>query len=59
VLRVLVSPGDVVSEGQALLVLEALKMEIEVNAPSGGTVAEVLVDAGQQVAAGAVLVTVA
>ena len=56
VLKVFVSAGESVSEGQALVLLEALKMEIEVNAPKDGTVAEVPVSAGQQVSPGDVLV---
>ena len=56
VLKVFVAPGESVREGQALVLLEALKMEIEVNAPNDGTVAEVPVSAGQQVSPGDVLV---
>lgn len=55
VLRTIVSPGDQVTEGQALLVLEAMKMEVTVSAPAAGTVAEVCVAKGQQVANGQVL----
>ncbi|MEM6926801.1 MAG: acetyl-CoA carboxylase biotin carboxyl carrier protein subunit, partial [Myxococcota bacterium] len=59
VLRVLVREGDTVKEGQAILVLEALKMEIEIAAPADGRVAAVAVAAGQQVGAGELLVAVA
>ncbi|MBX2797022.1 MAG: hypothetical protein KTR31_05125 [Myxococcales bacterium] len=58
VLKVLVNPGSTVAAGQPLMVLEALKMEIEVNAPSAGTVAEVAVQPGAQVAAGDLLAAV-
>ena len=42
-------PGDLVVKGQTLLVLEAMKMEIRVQAPLAGQVEHVLVTAGQQV----------
>jgi propionyl-CoA carboxylase alpha chain len=58
VVRVLVEPGNAVTAGQTLVVLEAMKMEHSVAAPADGTVAEVRVQPGQQVEAGAVLVVV-
>ena len=57
VLRVSVKEGDEVAEGELLLMLEALKMEIEVNAPRAGTVSDVQVSASQTVNPGDVLVT--
>jgi pyruvate carboxylase subunit B len=59
VLRVEASEGDSVAEGDVLLVLEALKMEIEVKAPCGGTVSEIFVSADQGVAVGDALVEIA
>ena len=56
VIRVDVGRGDLVREGEVLLVLEALKMEMEVRSPTGGVIAEVLVSAGDQVKAGDVMV---
>ena len=56
VLKHLVRVGDVVTEGQPLLKVEALKMEMDVAAPKAGTVAEIPVVEGQQIAAGATLV---
>ena len=56
VLRVAVQPGDAVEAGQLLLVLEAMKMENEVNAPKAGTVKEVPVSEGAQVSEGQTLV---
>ncbi|MGH3268041.1 MAG: biotin/lipoyl-containing protein, partial [Trebonia sp.] len=50
VLVVHVAPGDAVSAGQAIAVVEAMKMEHTVTAPVAGTVAEVAARAGQQVA---------
>ena len=49
---ILVSAGSVVSEGDEMIVVEAMKMEIPVEAPMAGTVAEVLVAVGQRVAEG-------
>jgi biotin carboxyl carrier protein len=56
VLRVLVAPGESVTQGQPLLVLEAMKMENEVKSPRDGVVASVEAAAGQAVSAGDVLV---
>ena len=50
--------GDAVEPGQALLVLEAMKMENQISAESGGTVAEVQVNAGDSVSTGDVLVII-
>jgi propionyl-CoA carboxylase alpha chain len=55
VLRVLVGPGDGVSAGQPLVVIEAMKMEHQVLAPAAGTVAIVHVSAGEQVDTGQAL----
>lgn len=55
VAEVRVQPGDTVSEGDALLVLEAMKMQNEIQAPADGVVESVAVEAGQAVAAGEVL----
>jgi propionyl-CoA carboxylase alpha chain len=56
--RVLVEVGAVVTAGQPLLVLEAMKMEQTVAAPAAGVVAELRAKAGEQVAAGQVLAVV-
>jgi 3-methylcrotonyl-CoA carboxylase alpha subunit len=48
-----VKAGDVVQRGQALAVMEAMKMEHTLNAPSDGTVTELLYSPGDQVAEGA------
>jgi acetyl-CoA/propionyl-CoA carboxylase biotin carboxyl carrier protein len=55
IIEVLVAVGDVVEVGRALCVLEAMKMENEVDAERAGTVAEVHVSAGDNVSAGDVL----
>ena len=56
VLQVLVQPGDAVEEGQALLVLEAMKMENMIKAVAAGTVSEVPIAEGEAVEKGALLV---
>lgn len=44
-----VAEGDTVEKGQALLLLEAMKMEIRISAPRSGKVTRLLVEAGQTV----------
>ncbi len=52
-----VAPGDEVAEGHALVVLESMKMEIEVRAPVAARVHEVHCVPGRMVQAGQALVT--
>jgi pyruvate carboxylase subunit B len=59
VLRIMAQEGDSVSEGDVLLMLEALKMEIEIKAPCSGVVAAILVSGDQAVATGDALVEIA
>jgi oxaloacetate decarboxylase alpha subunit len=59
VVKVQVKPGQRVSEGESIVVLEAMKMETSVSAPSDGTIVEVRVKAGDSCAVGDVLVTLA
>ena len=49
VLRIEATEGSSVEEGDVLLVLEAMKMEIEVKSPKAGTVQSVLVSQGEKV----------
>ncbi|WP_244272033.1 biotin/lipoyl-containing protein [Pseudovibrio denitrificans] len=50
-------PGDKVSEGDTLIVTEAMKMEHSLKAPRDGVVAEVMANAGDQVEEGVILLT--
>ncbi|WP_444916602.1 sodium-extruding oxaloacetate decarboxylase subunit alpha [Microbulbifer sp. JMSA003] len=59
IFKVMVKPGDQVSEGQAVLVLEAMKMETVVSAPRAGNVASVAVKEGDSVAVGDALLSIA
>ena len=54
--KIEVKVGDVVAEGQTVVVLESMKMEMPVESPSAGTVAVVLVKEGDSVEEGAPLV---
>jgi biotin carboxyl carrier protein len=56
IVKVLVKPNESVSARQPLIVVEAMKMENELRAPRGGTVAEVRVSEGSSVEANTVLV---
>ena len=58
VVRVLVAVGAQVEAGDALLVVEAMKMQNEMKSPKGGTVVELHATAGATVNAGDVLVVV-
>jgi acetyl-CoA/propionyl-CoA carboxylase biotin carboxyl carrier protein len=58
IVKVLVAVGDQVEAGQAVCVLEAMKMENQINAETSGTVKEVKVEAGQAVGAGDVVVVI-
>ena len=58
VLQVFASAGQRVSSGEALIRLEAMKMENEVRAPGNGEVKEVRVKAGESVEAGQILLVV-
>ena len=56
ILKVNVTAGQAVKEGDVLLVLEAMKMENEIMAPKSGTVTQVPVAKGSTVETGAPLV---
>jgi len=56
VLQYLVAPGTRVEPGTPLLVLEAMKMQIEIKAPVPGRVVRFLAEVGEQVPSGTTLV---
>lgn len=58
VFKILVGPGDRVAEGQPILILEAMKMEMDVSAPIAGTVTAVNVSVGEQVTTGQALAAI-
>jgi biotin carboxyl carrier protein len=58
VVRVLVKLGDEVSEGQGLIVVEAMKMENELKSPKAGKVSELVAVEGAAVESGAKLAVV-
>jgi len=58
VVGVKVKPGDVVQEGEPLVVLSAMKMETVLPAPCGGTVERLLVNSGDQVDGNDLLLTI-
>jgi 3-methylcrotonyl-CoA carboxylase alpha subunit len=59
VIALLARAGDVVKKGQALAVIEAMKMEHTLSAPRDGAVAELLHAVGDQVAEGSELLRLA
>jgi acetyl-CoA carboxylase biotin carboxyl carrier protein len=54
--KIEVSVGDLVQEGDTVLILESMKMEMPIEAEDDGTVAEIRVEEGQTVREGDVLV---
>lgn len=57
--KVLVEPGQEVAAGEAILMLEAMKMETAVSAPTSGVVDNINVSEGDSVAVGDILLTIA
>ncbi len=57
ILGIKAEPGKAVAKGEAIIILEAMKMENEIVAPSDGTVATIDVSVGDSVEAGATLAT--
>ena len=58
VLKVLVSEGDTIEEGDVIAVVEAMKMETEIKSPASGTIQSVEIEVGNKVQTGQVLVTI-
>ena len=59
VLKINVAQGQTVTEGDVLLVLEAMKMENDITATKSGTVAQIVVAKGAVVETGSPLVVIA
>ena len=47
--KVLKSVGDSVAEGEVIMILESMKMEIPVESPAAGTLSQILVEPEEQV----------
>ena len=58
IVRILVQPGETVTAGQGVIVVEAMKMQNEMKARRAGRVTAVPVREGETVAAGAILATI-
>jgi pyruvate carboxylase subunit B len=58
VIKVIANVGDSVAEGDTIVIIEAMKMEVEVKAPSAGTVNSISVSAGDQLTAGQEIATI-
>jgi len=56
--KIEVKAGDAVEEGQTVVIIESMKMEMPVEAPAAGTVQSIAVAEGQAVEEGAVLLTI-
>ena len=57
--KIEVKPGESVEEGQTLVIIESMKMEMPVESPIKGKVEQIAVAEGQAVDEGAVLLTIA
>lgn len=57
IFKIEVSVGQQVSAGDAIVIIEAMKMEIPVVAPEAGTVASINIAVGEAIESGAVLAT--
>ncbi len=57
--KVEAQPGKKVAEGDVLIILESMKMEMPVEAPCGGTVTEIKVKEGEAVDEGRVVAVIA
>lgn len=56
--KVLKSVGDSVAEGEVIMILESMKMEIPVESPAAGTLSQVLVEPEEQVEEDQVVATI-
>ncbi|MBQ7818787.1 MAG: biotin/lipoyl-binding protein [Bacteroidales bacterium] len=58
ILDIKVKVGDAVKKGQTIIILEAMKMENNINADKDGTITAISVNKGDSVLEGSVLVTI-
>ena len=58
ILDIKVNVGDTVKKGQTIIILEAMKMENNINADKDGTITAISVNKGDSVLEGSVLVTI-
>ena len=56
--KIQVAVGDAVAEGDELVILESMKMEIPVESPASGTVSEIRVSEGDSIEEGAILLVI-
>ncbi len=56
--KIVVSEGDAVAEGDTLMILESMKMEIPVEAPVSGTVVSISVSEGETIDEGVLLASI-
>lgn len=59
IVKIIVAPGQAVTEGEVIIVLEAMKMETNIVAPKAGTVTTIDVKVGDSVAVGDCLLSIA
>jgi oxaloacetate decarboxylase alpha subunit len=59
IFKIKVKPGQVVNEGDVVIIMEAMKMETEVRAMHTGTIADVLVSEGDSVSTGDAMIALA
>ncbi|HEY3354914.1 MAG TPA: biotin/lipoyl-binding carrier protein [Polyangia bacterium] len=57
--KIEVTPGQAVAEGDVVLILESMKMEMPLEAPRAGTIGDIKVKEGDPVQEGAVVMTLA
>jgi pyruvate carboxylase subunit B len=55
--KILKNPGDTIAEGEVIMILEAMKMEIDIAAPQAGTIKSINVNVNDAVADGQLLAT--
>ena len=58
IVKILMKEGDEVEEGQAVLILEAMKMQNEIKSPQQGRISKICPKAGESVETGALLFTI-